>query len=124
MYAAGAGNSTRKIAGKSNFIGDHRPPRSQSTKMVSSMSKTVWFAIVFGLGVIVLLVYLTMGLRQFTCEVCIQYNGRTNCATASGTTKQEALRTASDTACATISGGMTESIQCGNTPPLSVTWIK
>ena len=86
------------------------------------MSKTVWLAIVFVLGVIGLLVFLTMGLRQFTCEVCMTYNGRTNCATASGTSEKEATRTATDTACATISGGMTESIQCSNTPPISVTW--
>ncbi len=86
------------------------------------MSKTVWLAIVFVLGVLGLLVFLSMELRQFTCEVCITYNGRTNCATASGTSKQEATRTATDTACATISGGMTESIQCSNTPPVSVTW--
>ncbi len=86
------------------------------------MSKTVGLAISFVLGVVGLLVYLTLGLAQFTCEVCMEYQGRRNCATASGTTKEEAVRTASDTACATISAGMTESIQCGNTPPVSVTW--
>lgn len=86
------------------------------------MSKTVGLAIAFVLGVLCLLVYLTLGLAQFTCEVCMEYQGRRNCATASGTTREEAVRTASDTACATISAGMTESIQCGNTPPFSVTW--
>lgn len=86
------------------------------------MSKTVGLAISFVLGVVGLLVYLTLGLAQFTCEVCMEYQGQRNCATASGTTKEEAVRTASDTACATISAGMTESIQCGNTPPVSVTW--
>lgn len=86
------------------------------------MSKTVGLAIAFVLGVLCLLVYLTLGLAQFTCEVCMEYQGRRNCATASGTTREEAVRTASDTACATISAGMTESIQCGNTPPVSVTW--
>ena len=88
------------------------------------MSKTARLAIVFVLGVVCLLVYLTLGLSQFTCEVCMEYKGRKNCATASGTTKEEAVRTASDTACATISAGMTESIQCGNTPPVSVAWIE
>ena len=88
------------------------------------MSKTAGLAIVFVLGVVCLLVYLTLGLSQFTCEVCMEYKGRKNCATASGTTKEEAVRTASDTACATISAGMTESIQCGNTPPVSVAWIE
>ena len=67
------------------------------------------------------IVYFSMGLRKFTVEVCMEYNGRSNCATASGTTEEEAVRTATDTACATISFGMTESIQCSRTPPVSVT---
>ena len=86
------------------------------------MSKTVLLAILFVLAVVGTLVYSSMELRQFTCEVCIEYKGRSNCSVASGTTKEEAVRTATDTACATISGGMTESIQCGNTAPVSVTW--
>ncbi len=76
----------------------------------------VVIAIVFGL-----LVYFSMNLNQHTFEVCMEFNGRTNCATASGTTEQEAIRTATDTACAIISFGMTESIQCSRVKPLSVT---
>ena len=86
------------------------------------MSKPILAAIVFLALVIGALVYSTLGLNQFTCEVCMEYKGRTNCATASGTTQEEAVRTATDTACATISAGMTESIQCSRTPPVSVTW--
>ncbi|MCY4594717.1 MAG: hypothetical protein OXC19_07950 [Bryobacterales bacterium] len=86
------------------------------------MSKPILAAIVFIALVIGALVYSTLGLNQFTCEVCMEYKGRTNCATASGTTQEEAVRTATDTACATISAGMTESIQCSRTPPVSVTW--
>ena len=89
--------------------------------MAVRMSKPIWMALLFVLAVIGMVVYLSMGLRQFTYEVCMEYNGRTNCATASGTTKEEAIRTATDTACATISAGMTESIQCSRTPPVSVT---
>ena len=85
------------------------------------MSKPVLAAIVFIGVVLVAIIYSSMGLRQFTYEVCMEYKGRTNCATASGTTKEEAIRTATDTACATISAGMTESIQCGRTPPARVT---
>lgn len=86
------------------------------------MSKPAWAAVVFGVAVVAALVYFTLGLQQFTCEVCMEYKGRRNCATASGTSEEEAVRTATDTACATISAGMTESIQCSRTPPVSVTW--
>ncbi len=86
------------------------------------MSKPMWAAFLFLGVVLVVVVYSSMGLRKFTCEVCMQFKGRSNCATASGTTEEEAIRTATDTACATISAGMTDSIQCGRTPPVSVTW--
>lgn len=87
------------------------------------MSKVALVSIVFGLAVLGVLVYSTMNLAQVSCEVCMTFNGRTQCAKASGTTREEAQRTATDTACAPISGGMTESIQCSNTPPDSVTWF-
>lgn len=86
------------------------------------MSKPVWAACLFVAIVLIAVIYFSMGLRQFTCEVCMEFQGRINCATASGTTREEAIRTATDTACATISGGMTESIQCSRTTPASIEW--
>ncbi|MCY4188561.1 MAG: hypothetical protein OXD30_08765 [Bryobacterales bacterium] len=86
------------------------------------MSKPVLAAILFIAVVLGAVIYLSRGLRQHTCEVCMEFRGRSNCATASGTSEEEAVRTATDTACATISAGMTESIQCSRTPPVSVTW--
>jgi hypothetical protein len=84
------------------------------------MSKTTLIAILFSLAVLATLIYSTMSLQQYSCEVCITYQGQTNCSTASGTSEEEARRTAIDVACAPISNGMTESIQCSNTPPDSV----
>ncbi len=92
--------------------------------MAENMKKPVLAAILFGAAVLGVIVYSSMGLRQFTYEVCMDYQGRTNCATASGTTQEEAIRTATDTACATISAGMTESIQCSSTPPARVTPVE
>lgn len=86
------------------------------------MSKVTLVSIAFGLAILALVVSSTLDLRQYSCEVCVTFNGRQNCAKASGTSKEEAQRTAQDTACATISGGMTESIQCSNREPDSVTW--
>jgi hypothetical protein len=67
-----------------------------------------------------LLIYSTVGLQQYACEVCITYDGSTNCSIARAPTPKEATRTATDVACAPISSGMTESIQCSNTLPDSV----
>ncbi len=86
------------------------------------MSKTALVSILFLLLFIGFVVFSTMDLGGYSCEVCITFNGRTNCAKATGTSEEEAQRTATDTACAPISGGMTESIQCSNTVPDSVNW--
>ena len=55
--------------------------------------------------------------RAVRCEVCVTFKGLDNCATASATSEQEAARSAQSTACATISGGVTDGIACDKTPP-------
>lgn len=86
------------------------------------MSKTTVVSILFLLAVFGALIYSTLDLQGYSCEVCITFNGRTNCAKASGTSREEAQRTATDTACAPITGGMSETIACSNTPPDNITW--
>jgi hypothetical protein len=86
------------------------------------VSKTTVVSILFLLAVFGALVYSTLDLQGYSCEVCITFNGRQNCARASGTSREEAQRTATDTACAPITGGMSETIACSNTPPDSVNW--
>jgi hypothetical protein len=85
-----------------------------------SKEKILGIAIVGGL--LVVLILTTVPLKQHTAEVCMTFNGRSHCATATGTTREEALRSATSTACAPISSGVTETIACDRTPPTSVTW--
>lgn len=70
-----------------------------------------------------LLLYFTLGLRKNRVEVCMSYQGRTNCAIASAETKDQALRTASSNACAVIASGMTDSLACERSTPVSVKWL-
>ncbi len=70
-----------------------------------------------------LLFYLTIGGRKHRVEVCMTYRRITNCATASAATSQQAIRTATENACATIANGMTESIECSSTPPDSTKFL-
>ncbi len=72
---------------------------------------------------IAFLFYSTKQQSQFRVEACMEFQGHSECRTASGPTEQQALRTASENACALISSGMTDSIACGNTPPKSVRWL-
>lgn len=78
--------------------------------------------IVIVLGGLGLIIWSSMGLAQVTGEVCITYNGRTECRVASGTTEAEALRTGADMACSALASGMTDRINCQATKPSRVTW--
>ena len=84
----------------------------------------VILGVIFVLIVLVVIVYTTIGLSVAKVEVCMEFNGRTNCGTAAGQTKEYALRTATANACALISGGVGDTIACEQKKPVSVKWIK
>lgn len=88
------------------------------------MKKSVWLGILFVLIVAGFVVYSTMsvGQNRIRCEVCITFRGTQACRTAAASTREEALRTATENACAQVSSGVTDSNQCHNTPPDSVRW--
>ncbi len=77
-------------------------------------------------GIIVVLVlgglvyYAMQGQASTSCEVCMEFNGQTKCRSAKGPNKLEAIKTASDNACAYIASGMTDSIACSHRDPKSV----
>jgi hypothetical protein len=84
------------------------------------MSKT-WLAVAAAILAFVALMYFAMkGQTQHSCEVCIEFNGRTQCRSAKGPTTKEATQTAADNACAMLTSGMTEIMSCGRTEPKSV----
>jgi len=86
------------------------------------VKQSVLLGIIFVLVFVGFVVYTTMNTGRIRCEVCITYQGRQACRTASARTRELALRTATDNACAQIASGITQSTQCQNTPPDSVRW--
>jgi len=86
------------------------------------VKKSVWLGILFVALVVGFVVYSTINTGRIRCEVCITYQGRNSCRTASARTRDLALRAATENACAIISSGVTDSNQCNNTPPDSVRW--
>jgi len=79
--------------------------------------------ILVGVGfvaLIVFIIYSSTGLAQVSCEVCIEFHGRTSCQPAAGTTQEEAIRTAGSIACTELASGRTENIACERTPPKSI----
>jgi hypothetical protein len=63
------------------------------------------------------LLYSTLAAQVVECSACVRFNGVENCAKASGKDSLEALRTAVNTACGTLTQGMDESIRCAGMPP-------
>jgi hypothetical protein len=88
------------------------------------VKKPAFFAILFVIAILVVIVYSTMNMARYRVEVCMQFNGRTNCKTTAGQTEEYALRTAKANACADIASGVTDSIACEHGDPVSLKWLK
>lgn len=67
------------------------------------------------------LAYTTLSAQKVTCNVCVEFNGRSNCASASHESEIEAERSAQSTACGPVTSGMNDAIACGNRAPVSKT---
>ena len=54
------------------------------------------------------------------CEVCVEFGGGSKCSLSSARDRNSALRGAIANACATLSTGVTQGMECDRTPPRSV----
>ena len=88
--------------------------------MRSPQAKIAVGTIIFGVLTIALLIYAMLQQAKVTCDVCVTFHGKTECRTAAGPDREQAVRTAVDNACGLLTSGMTNSINCSNTPPDSV----
>jgi hypothetical protein len=86
------------------------------------VKKTVWIAIAFVVVFLVFLVTTTFQGDRVGVEVCMVFRGQRDCRKAQAKNREEAQRTAVTNACAQLASGVTDSMQCENTPPESVTW--
>jgi hypothetical protein len=81
------------------------------------MKRGTLITILLAVGFAALLLWSTLSAQQVECSACVTFDGKSNCATASAQTETEALRSAVNTACGTLTQGMDESIRCANLPP-------
>jgi hypothetical protein len=88
-----------------------------------AVNKIAILGVLFTAAILLLVLYSTMGNAKYRCEVCVSYQGRQACRTASAATKEQAERTAKENACAQIASGVTDSIACDNSTPISVIWL-
>ena len=84
------------------------------------MKRSTLLSIAAVLAVALLFFYMTTAHANQECNVCVEFQGRSNCAAALGSTVSEATETAHRTACGPIARGMNETIACENRAPVSV----
>jgi hypothetical protein len=89
------------------------------------MKKSVLVALVFSAVVLGAILYTSLGgsNSKYRVEICIAFQGRTQCRTARAATHNEALRTATDNACSLMASGQSEFERCRNTPPTTEKWL-
>ncbi len=54
---------------------------------------------------------------EYKCEICVRYNNTESCQKVEGMDKKDTIMTGISTACGAVATGMTESIDCQQTPP-------
>lgn len=62
--------------------------------------------------IVVFVVYSSFQVSAVECEVCMRFEGRELCRSASAQQREEALRSATDNTCALLTSGMTNTIRC------------
>ena len=84
------------------------------------MKPSTLYTIAVILAVAALFFFMTTARARVECRVCMDYHGRTNCATARGSNQQGAVEGAQSTACGPIASGMDQEIECTRMAPASV----
>lgn len=87
------------------------------------MKKPVVLGLIFVAIVLGVIIYSSMNLSSYKVEVCMDFQGKESCRTASGTSEEFALRSAIGNACAMIASGVTETISCQGSTPKSIKWL-
>ena len=83
------------------------------------MKRSTLITFVVVAAIAALFFYMSTARANQECSVCMEFQGRTNCATAAGSTPAEAKETAHRTACGPLVRGMNETIACDNRAAMS-----
>jgi len=84
------------------------------------MKRSTLYGIAAVLAVAALFFVMTTARAKVQCRVCVEFRGRTNCATAVGASPDAAREGAQSTACGPIASGMDAQIACGRAAPAVV----
>jgi hypothetical protein len=83
------------------------------------MKWTSWLAFVVLAGLGGFIVWSSLSVGSIRCEMCLEFRGRQACRSVDAATEDEALAGARTNACAQLASGVTDSMACERTTPLS-----
>jgi hypothetical protein len=92
--------------------------------MANKPAQFRWIIALAIVAFVALLAYSSWQQTRERYEVCMAFNGRTHCATASGSSYDQAVRSAAAIDCQLITSGRTENMVCLDNPPSSVRPVK
>jgi len=76
--------------------------------------------IVLGVAFVGFMIYAALREGRVQCEVCVDFRGSSVCRTSAAVDRDAAIQGAVASACAVLSGGVTDGIQCSATPPSAI----
>jgi len=90
--------------------------------MAKASSRRLWLWVVSVAFVLfmALVIYRSLYVAGYQCEVCIQFGGNSACRTVEGPTEQEARTGAINNTCAQLASGVTDTMACERTSPLKL----
>jgi hypothetical protein len=91
------------------------PNRKTQIRLITSIGAAIFVGV---------LLYSSIQQTKNEYEVCVTFKGALHCATASGATSQEAIRSAQGIDCEMLANGRDENIVCLDTPPTSERQVK
>ncbi len=92
--------------------------------MAQKSSHIRWIIALGAIALIGILAYSTLQQTRERYEVCMTFKGGTHCATAAGSTYDQAVRSAQEIDCQLLSNGRDENMVCLANPPSSVRTVK
>ena len=88
--------------------------------MAKKSNQVRWLIVLGAIVLLGVLVYSTMQQTSQRYEVCVTFKDATHCATAAGSSYDQAVRSAQEIDCQLLTNGRDENMVCLDRPPASV----
>jgi len=92
--------------------------------MANKSNQVRWIVALGAVALVAVLAWSTMQQTRQQFEVCVQFKGGSHCATASGSSQDQAIRSAQEIDCQLLANGRDENMVCLANPPASVRPVK